>query len=1269
MLSIQQKHKLSNAFWACLLVGGLAATSVGWGALPQNLNYQGRMADLSGPVPDSTGNTVVFRIFNALSGPTELWAEEYSGVTTTARFVSTKSGLFNVILGQYNPINLPFDVPYYLQIEWFKVGVGYETLTPRQPLTMAPYAFRAKFAENAVVSVPLTLTAAGALIPFSSYQLGTANAIYAEAAGATAISAFSNSAAPSIYGVSNNGDGVIGQSNGVGNGLVGKISGGAIPVVSGAGVYGATSIGNGYGLVGDAAGINGIGVSATATGPSGMGVYAQGRTGVLAIGTTFGIVAGGPVGISASSNNVPLYAKNTSGGSFLPAILGEASGTGLGVVGRNPSTKGAGGLGGTVWPDGTFMNGVGVHGVAFSSNTPGVFGEGDYGVLGRVTRGAGNVGVYAQSTTNTGYALRTSGSSIFDGPGNTTTFNTYVSFTAGTNLGGGGGSYVLKAGDSMTGSLYLASDPSMPAEAANKNYVDSNFILQAGDSMTGSLYLASDPSMPAEAANKNYVDTLSNDRVWKGGDTMSGLLDISATAQALRLSGSANTTGVLSVRNYGSGSPSYTTLSINHGNAADRVGLIGASNQFFTNPSGAIGIYGFSTGGIGTQGLASLASGYGISARNSSVGANAIALSATSDSATGTAGWFSSATGVVAVTDLNTGVGLRALNNSFAGGGVAIDAVAIGMSGVGVHARALQGAGSSMGVIAEGGFVGVSAVGGIGGGIGVYAQGNTALEAVGGLTVRGMAGYGASSVGQGRVFFDSTANKFRVSENAGGYVDLIGGGVAAPLSLTLASSATSPLSVSNATGTAGLFNGDRGIVADGFAVAVSASSAAGNAVFAQNSGSFAPTAYFIQGTNTAAAGSAIAVYGQARNSTASIGVFGYTASTAPSFPAAGASVYGYSDAANTAAIWGRSTNGPSNSYAVIAEGSAFGLSATASGSSGPVIAVHGASHGTSNQRFGVMGRVNMPTGGFQTIAGGVGVMAENGDGTGYGMYVRNFGAGGKALVAGANAQAISATTISGSTSAIFAFSSSTAATIEAYNENANEGMGGYFKGVTGVVVVGGALGVSVSSKDMAMYVRGNDVGHAIYVINDNPNTNAVGLRAQGAAGGIRASPSALGTTGSAGVYGDAVSFFGAYGVVGSAGVATATGVLAQNTSTIGVGSSGAALHVSGSIKTSNALINEGINMTTTWNVNNSVSLATGPAGQARFGVGFSGTNITTINVFTPMCQPGSVVLITWTGMTPTNYYNVRANPGSFAITFVTNQAFPANTGFNYLIIN
>jgi microcystin-dependent protein len=112
---------------------------------------------------------------------------------------------------------------------------------------------------------------------------------------------------------------------------------------------------------------------------------------------------------------------------------------------------------------------------------------------------------------------------------------------------------VAKAGDTMTGLLFLSADPLSNLGAATKQYVDTR-VLRSGDTMTGLLTLSSAPTANLHAATKLYVDTtvsgavtsfnartgavtltssdvttaLTYTPVNKAGDTMSGFLTLNA---------------------------------------------------------------------------------------------------------------------------------------------------------------------------------------------------------------------------------------------------------------------------------------------------------------------------------------------------------------------------------------------------------------------------------------------------------------------------------------------------------------------------------------------------------------------------------------------------------------------------------------------------------------------------------------------------------------------------------------------------------------------
>jgi len=106
------------------------------GAVPSQMNYQGKLTDPDGVALHGSYN-LTFRIYTAVTGGTMLWNEAHPGV-------SVDHGLFDVVLGTTNPIELDFDAQY-----WIEIQVGAEILTPRQPLTTSPYAFRAIWADSA----------------------------------------------------------------------------------------------------------------------------------------------------------------------------------------------------------------------------------------------------------------------------------------------------------------------------------------------------------------------------------------------------------------------------------------------------------------------------------------------------------------------------------------------------------------------------------------------------------------------------------------------------------------------------------------------------------------------------------------------------------------------------------------------------------------------------------------------------------------------------------------------------------------------------------------------------------------------------------------------------------------------------------------------------------------------------------------------------------------------------------------------------------------
>ena len=110
----------------------LFATSA-FAQIPQTMSYQGVLTDAAGN-PVAGPVELTFKLYDAATDGTLLWQETQQ--------VDVANGLFNVILGSSNPLNLAFDKPYWLGST---IGTDAE-LQPRTALTASPYSLNAQTA-------------------------------------------------------------------------------------------------------------------------------------------------------------------------------------------------------------------------------------------------------------------------------------------------------------------------------------------------------------------------------------------------------------------------------------------------------------------------------------------------------------------------------------------------------------------------------------------------------------------------------------------------------------------------------------------------------------------------------------------------------------------------------------------------------------------------------------------------------------------------------------------------------------------------------------------------------------------------------------------------------------------------------------------------------------------------------------------------------------------------------------------------------------------
>ncbi|MFO7664037.1 MAG: hypothetical protein R6X18_15790 [Chloroflexota bacterium] len=97
--------------------------------LTPQMSHQGRLLDASGnPVPDGDYE-IVYRLFHVATGGT--------AVHTENRTVAVQDGLFTTDIG----LSAAIDPTLFSRATWLEIEVDGETLTPRQRLQGAPYAF------------------------------------------------------------------------------------------------------------------------------------------------------------------------------------------------------------------------------------------------------------------------------------------------------------------------------------------------------------------------------------------------------------------------------------------------------------------------------------------------------------------------------------------------------------------------------------------------------------------------------------------------------------------------------------------------------------------------------------------------------------------------------------------------------------------------------------------------------------------------------------------------------------------------------------------------------------------------------------------------------------------------------------------------------------------------------------------------------------------------------------------------------------------------
>ncbi len=125
--------------------------------IPQMINYQGMLTDDSGnPLTDTVDITFIIYDDPGPTGGNVKWDETQYGVPVI-------NGLFNVILGSVDPVDLDFDQDY-----WLDITVEGEHMPERLRLTSVAYSYKAEDAEAVKGISASTTPTANSLFPLGS---------------------------------------------------------------------------------------------------------------------------------------------------------------------------------------------------------------------------------------------------------------------------------------------------------------------------------------------------------------------------------------------------------------------------------------------------------------------------------------------------------------------------------------------------------------------------------------------------------------------------------------------------------------------------------------------------------------------------------------------------------------------------------------------------------------------------------------------------------------------------------------------------------------------------------------------------------------------------------------------------------------------------------------------------------------------------------------------------------------------------------------------
>ena len=124
---------------------------------PSIITYQGKLL-ISGSSATTT-QSIIFVVYNAVSGGTALYSAGGTTSSPTAISVTPSAGLFSVNLGDTGTNALDPSIFQSNADLYLEVRVGAETLSPRKRISASPFAFNSKYLSGYIASTNTTTVA------------------------------------------------------------------------------------------------------------------------------------------------------------------------------------------------------------------------------------------------------------------------------------------------------------------------------------------------------------------------------------------------------------------------------------------------------------------------------------------------------------------------------------------------------------------------------------------------------------------------------------------------------------------------------------------------------------------------------------------------------------------------------------------------------------------------------------------------------------------------------------------------------------------------------------------------------------------------------------------------------------------------------------------------------------------------------------------------------------------------------------------------------